>query len=120
MSNNQNIPSSQIESHFKNFLSALACEGNSVILSCSKGGLINILKAFYGRRSNDVCSLTRGARDMNCRGSDLHVVEKKCQGKKFCVLMASRRTFGDVCGGIPAYLEIDYACNLREGETLFL
>lgn len=77
------------------------CEKLTATVQCPAGGYkINIIDAFYGRKSSTICP---GA---NSQTTDCHKPASKdkvvelCQGKTSCEITASNTVFGDPCGGV--------------------
>uniref|UniRef100_A0A674F824 SUEL-type lectin domain-containing protein n=1 Tax=Salmo trutta TaxID=8032 RepID=A0A674F824_SALTR len=84
---------------------------------CSKqiyGGQIQIMRANYGRRKHDVCSIGRPDNqltDTNCLSqSTTSKMAERCDGKSQCVVPASNFVFGDPCVGTYKYLDTKYSC----------
>ncbi|XP_033741868.1 zonadhesin-like [Pecten maximus] len=87
------------------------CEGKSSEFGCKDGGLINVVKALYGRLNRQQCNRHTALYNTNCRSSvSLEKVKAGCQDKSHCVLTASNGVFGDPCRGTYKYLEVTYKC----------
>ncbi|XP_066297361.1 uncharacterized protein [Branchiostoma lanceolatum] len=89
---------------------AIACEGETKLLSCPAGETIVIDDANYGRTSaTDACPCP--CNDINCRAANsLPFVWKACQGLQRCPVTASHHIFGDPCFGTAKYLRVTYRC----------
>uniref|UniRef100_A0A674EU26 SUEL-type lectin domain-containing protein n=1 Tax=Salmo trutta TaxID=8032 RepID=A0A674EU26_SALTR len=81
---------------------------------------IQIMRANYGRRKHDVCSIGRPDNqltDTNCLSqSTTSKMAERCDGKSQCVVPASNFVFGDPCVGTYKYLDTKYSC-VQEHET---
>ena len=95
---------------------ASECEGSTLEISCPDGEKIDILAVTYGRLSSEQCTEGRGAEDnvwsrTDCDSeNDLDIVRGLCQRQQQCQVAATNAVFGDPCGGVFKYLEIDYKC----------
>uniref|UniRef100_A0A673W4R9 L-rhamnose-binding lectin CSL3-like n=1 Tax=Salmo trutta TaxID=8032 RepID=A0A673W4R9_SALTR len=98
---------------------SITCEGHDALLQCD-GGQIQIMRANYGRRKHDVCSIGRPDNqltDTNCLSqSTTSKMAERCDGKSQCVVPASNFVFGDPCVGTYKYLDTKYSC-VQEHET---
>ncbi|XP_029548732.1 L-rhamnose-binding lectin CSL3-like [Salmo trutta] len=99
---------------------SITCEGHDALLQCD-GGQIQIMRANYGRRKHDVCSIGRPDNqltDTNCLSqSTTSKMAERCDGKSQCVVPASNFVFGDPCVGTYKYLDTKYSC-VQEHETI--
>uniref|UniRef100_A0A8C1D5X3 SUEL-type lectin domain-containing protein n=1 Tax=Cyprinus carpio carpio TaxID=630221 RepID=A0A8C1D5X3_CYPCA len=93
----------------------VACEGKCVSLSCA-WGLIKVIKANYGRTDRTTCARSVPAHqtsNMNCfRGTSLHTMSTRCDGRKSCSVPAVNSVFSDPCAGTYKYLDVDYVCSV--------
>lgn len=84
-------------------------------MECSKGNVLQIKSAFYGRVSNTTCVTKKFLANANtlipCQTRDaLDVVRKACRGKISCASRANVQTFGNPCYSKSKYLSIVYDC----------
>ncbi|XP_042606460.1 L-rhamnose-binding lectin CSL3-like [Cyprinus carpio] len=57
---------------------------------------------------------------MNCfRGTSLHTMSTRCDGRKSCSVPAVNSVFSDPCAGTYKYLDVDYVCVRKELEWSF-
>ena len=97
----------QIERTYTN-TDAYVCEDNTHEIVCPAGSIIHIRDAKYGRWNSSTCpSSAMGTCDSFIDHTD--AVRADCEGKQSCFYTASN-TYGDPCGGIQKYTDIDYAC----------
>uniref|UniRef100_A0A673WAW1 L-rhamnose-binding lectin CSL3-like n=1 Tax=Salmo trutta TaxID=8032 RepID=A0A673WAW1_SALTR len=89
-------------------LTVVACEYTKSVSD------IQIMRANYGRRKHDVCSIGRPDNqltDTNCLSqSTTSKMAERCDGKSQCVVPASNFVFGDPCVGTYKYLDTKYSC----------
>ena len=71
--------------------------------------MINIVSAFYGRKSAAYCP-NGDVSDTNCYANATRYAKFYAQGKNTGIAQASSAEFGDPCPGIAKYLEIGYEC----------
>jgi len=101
-------------------LSVTSCEGSSLPLSCDGGLVLNIIRANYGRLSNNICLNNKNNKNnhnwsVRCiNPTTLRDVVTICGGKTSCSVSVSSNQFGDPCPGTNKYLEIVYSCQDRE------
>ncbi|XP_055726178.1 L-rhamnose-binding lectin CSL3-like [Salvelinus fontinalis] len=99
---------------------SITCEGSEALLQCD-GGKIQIKRANYGRRQQDMCSIGRPDNqltDTNCLSQfTTSKMAERCVGKSECVVSASNFVFGDPCVGTYKYLDIKYSC-VQQQETI--
>ncbi|XP_076859319.1 rhamnose-binding lectin-like isoform X2 [Brachyhypopomus gauderio] len=92
---------------------SVTCEGNNAVLTC-EAGVLNILRANYGRTDSTTCSAGRPSNqttNTNCYGSKtMFEVTNRCGGKSRCVVPATISVFSDPCYGTYKYLSIKYSC----------
>ncbi|XP_048753158.2 L-rhamnose-binding lectin CSL3-like [Ostrea edulis] len=111
-------------------ITELACEGDSLQLSCPRGQSINVTYANYGRTRGYPCPAP-GLQDTSCYSRfSLQTVRENCQDQNQCSVSASDYIFGDPCPNTYKYLEVTYQCELPqsqgtrfhvcEGGTLYL
>ncbi|XP_035214207.1 latrophilin Cirl-like isoform X6 [Stegodyphus dumicola] len=94
------------------YLTAYACEGRQLRISCDVGHMIHLLRANYGRFSISICN-EHGNLDwsVDCTSpNSFNVIKDTCGMKNSCSLSASPDLFGDPCPGTPKYLEAHYQC----------
>lgn len=92
--------------------SALVCEGSQLTIKCDKG-LINVIKANYGRLSSCECNFNGIAPiyTTNCMSTNsVEIVKAKCSNKPTCSVHATNEVFGDPCFDTHKYLEVEYQC----------
>ncbi|XP_059384626.1 L-rhamnose-binding lectin CSL1-like [Carassius carassius] len=91
----------------------VACEGKSMRLRCV-WGLIKVIKANYGRTDRTTCTYGIPAHqtsNMRCfRGTSLHTMSTRCNGRKSCSVPAVNSVFSDPCVGTHKYLDVSYLC----------
>jgi len=85
------------------------CENIGGFYGCPTGKVINIVSAFYGRKSAAYCP-HGDVSDTNCYASATRYAKFYAQGKNTGIAQASSAEFGDPCPGIAKYLEIRYEC----------
>jgi len=89
-------------------------------LSCEMGEL-NIINAWYGRRSSKICKGDNTATSV-CNGPGTIVnlrnkVQADCNGQANCVLEATPEYAGrDPCPGSDKYIQVTYECAESEGS----
>jgi len=89
-------------------------------ISCEMGEL-NIVNAWYGRRSSNICK-GDGSANSVCNGPGTIVnlrnkVQADCNGQASCVLEASNEYAGsDPCPGSDKYIQVTYECVEAEGS----
>jgi hypothetical protein len=90
-------------------------------ISCEMGE-INVVNAWYGRRSTKICKGDNSATDI-CTGfgSIVNLVSKvqaDCNGQAECVLEATEEYAGrDPCPGSDKYIQVTYECVVPEGSA---
>lgn len=90
----------------------VACEGQSMSLSCPNGKTISVNAASYGRHDGTTCPHSATS-NRNCHASgSMKYVNEMCGGKNKCTVRADHRIMGDPCGGTYKYLEVTYGCVL--------
>ncbi|XP_022124328.2 protein eva-1-like [Pieris rapae] len=98
------------------FRSRTACEDDIIKLSCSPYSRLAIYEAHYGRIAYEAHSMTcpqaQGVVDESCTAPyALETVMQICHGKRRCLVVANRKTFGSPCNPTSRpYLKIAYAC----------
>ena len=85
-----------------------ACEYGELDIHCP--AKINIISANYGRLTGGhICDGSKASETTNCGAEgSIHIVRKKCHGKRECKLEASNSVFGDPCAGVYKYLEVRF------------
>ncbi|XP_052450312.1 L-rhamnose-binding lectin CSL3-like [Carassius gibelio] len=90
-----------------------SCEGGSVPLSCD-WGYIKVITANYGRTDHTTCSTGRSLHQLSnvdCfQETSVHVMSKRCDGRKSCSVPAVNSVFYDPCVGTYKYLDVSYLC----------
>lgn len=97
--------------------SNVACEHQTLSLRCSRGKVLKIRSANYGRTTSSYCT---GANShvRNCKASSsLSKVRAACDNKPSCSLRALNGLFGDPCRGVYKYLVVDAKCITRSPPT---
>ncbi|XP_076371339.1 latrophilin Cirl-like isoform X2 [Tachypleus tridentatus] len=97
----------------RHYLTAYACEGSYMNISCETGQLIHLIRANYGRFSITICN-EEGSLDwsVNCGSlsSSYQTIKENCGMREACVVPASSAIFGDPCPQTRKYLEAHYQC----------
>ncbi|XP_022245502.1 latrophilin Cirl-like isoform X2 [Limulus polyphemus] len=104
----------------RGYLTAYACEGTQLNISCETGRQIHLIRANYGRFSITICN-EQGSLDwsVNCASlpSSYQAIKESCGMKQACVVPASSTIFGDPCPRTRKYLEAHYKC-IAESTTV--
>ena len=77
-------------------------------IKCLSNEVIHVKKANYGRTATNICGTSSTTTCYSTNSFD--IVSNNCEGKQTCTIEASNSIFGDPCGGIEKYLEVDYQC----------
>ena len=77
-------------------------------LSCPSSSSLQIVRAFYGRKSATVCPARRMR--LGCTNDVTQRATNTCNGKKKCVLDIRESVLGDPCPGKSKYYEVSYNC----------
>ncbi|KAH9515232.1 Adhesion G protein-coupled receptor L3 [Bulinus truncatus] len=99
---------------------AFACEDASLSLNCSRGEVLRIVRAHYGRFSLSVCN-SHGQTDgwrIDCftnRAKD--IISERCDGRNLCNVHVSSTVFSDPCPGTYKYAEVKFQCEKEATET---
>ena len=95
---------------------AYACEDSGLNITCGGGGLLNIIRANYGRFSIAICNVHGNTEwSVNCMSPrTLRVIRARCQGAQTCQVPVDSTIFGDPCPGTLKYDEVHYSCDLGE------
>ena len=103
-------------------MTALACDGQSVILTCPEEQGIKILSAFWGRSDTTTCALEKSGRSHTelCQPTEPSYPAKKlseiCDKKALCDVNASEAFFEtELCPKVAKYLNIRYDCRIMSG-----
>nr|XP_055043507.1 uncharacterized protein LOC129430375 [Misgurnus anguillicaudatus] len=92
---------------------ALACEGGTANLQCSKG-YINVYKANYGRADKITCSKGKPksqiSNDQCFQETSIQAVSLRCDGTTSCSVPVQNSVFSDPCIGTVKYLDVTYDC----------
>jgi len=93
----------------------VACESQSLNVTCQPGEKIHLVKAAYGRHTNESCptSTYTNPTSLCLATNSLKVVGDRCQDSEMCSVEASNIMFGDPCYGVQKYLEVVYTCQKR-------
>eukprot|EP00301_Raphidiophrys_heterophryoidea_P004732 c12036_g2_i1.p1 GENE.c12036_g2_i1~~c12036_g2_i1.p1 ORF type:complete len:511 (+),score=136.14 c12036_g2_i1:1-1533(+) len=92
------------------YYSALACEGNSLTMSCVGGEVVSVTSATYGRSDSTTC-FSASISNTSCSASaSLNVVQAACNNQASCTVSASNSVFANPCGETPKYLTAVYTC----------
>lgn len=95
---------------------SIICDEEKKPLRCLKayGGVIEVLKATYGRTNVHKCvDITVGT--SLCKPVNvLSIVKKKCDNKNVCHISVPNKHFGDPCSNTTKYAKIVYHC--RKGK----
>ena len=105
------------------------CENGILQLECPDNQVINLSKANYGRTiKGDVCHCKTGTSIAagncptnpnlsnvdNCFSpNSLSILNSTCNGLSECTVSVNNNVFGDPCGGIHKYLEVNYECSKK-------
>ncbi|XP_061188776.1 L-rhamnose-binding lectin CSL3-like [Saccostrea echinata] len=110
-------------------INEIACEGETLSLSCPRGQSINITYANYGRTNPNIC-YSGSSQNLQCYSSTaFQRLRRTCQGQNQCFITATDSIFGDPCPDTYKYLDVDYECeypqtgdrfHVCEGGTLSL
>ena len=96
------------------------CENVEGTISCSDGVALDLIYAFYGRSSSDLCPHPNPANTManiNCNSTKdiLSIVKNECKlqsSSSSCTIVPSNGLFdGDPCQGTYKYLTVGYSCS---------
>lgn len=87
------------------------CEYTSHLIECPYYKTIDIMSAYYGRKTGGHLCPGKVSRTY-CPGySDSRaIIERECQGYRWCRLRASNSVFGDPCVDTVKYIEVRYRC----------
>lgn len=89
---------------------SVTCERRKSTLSCSRGAVLDIVSANYGRSDPNTC-YNKQIKTTHCSSSkSFYKVKDQCQGKRKCRLSASNKVYGDPCRGTYKYLDVKYRC----------
>eukprot|EP00794_Sanderia_malayensis_P015694 gene15694-17277_t len=89
---------------------AQICENRYSFQSCaSKGGLIYVRSAFFGRKSRQPCA-NGDTSNVQCSVDATKFVKHSCHGQSWCYAGGNSASLSDPCPGISKYLEIVYEC----------
>ena len=92
------------------------CEGGTMMITCEKGTVINVLQASYGRHHDEAVCPHASIHTQRCHSaSSLPQVKARCQGKHACSVESSNTQFGNPCDGTHKYLTVNYACKADSG-----
>ncbi|XP_062569223.1 L-rhamnose-binding lectin CSL3-like [Saccostrea cucullata] len=103
-------------------INEIACEGQTLSLSCPRGQSINITYANYGRTNPYVC-FAGNSQNLPCLSNTAYrEVRRTCQGQNQCFISASDSIFGDPCPDTYKYLDVDYECEIPQtgGERFYV
>ena len=105
-------------------LSASACHGDTAHLQCPGGTYISVHQANYGRLNSEVCAAGRDVSEVghtSCRSAGTTTaVAGHCGGKNQCAMTVDDVTLNsgaDPCVGTFKYLDVQYKCTDRKGES---
>ena len=84
-------------------------------MKCDESHYINIVYAMYGRMERDRCTKRNvpkgGCKAKNSLQNFRNYIQTACGDKaSSCTALASNKIFGDPCGGVVKYLELEYEC----------
>jgi len=88
------------------------CEGKSTVVTCF-GGVVNILKASYGRHDSNACTSGTSIYNTTCKTDIIDVVKFNCENKAMCVVTSDAGIYGDPCHGTSKYVEFEYKCSQK-------
>jgi len=97
----------------------IACERQSLEMSCQAGEEIHVVQAAYGRLNNEICPTTaqlHNSSSLCLSTNSLGVVSNRCNGEERCMVEAENAVFGDPCYGVEKYLEVWYTCKPKNKE----
>uniref|UniRef100_H3AFD8 SUEL-type lectin domain-containing protein n=1 Tax=Latimeria chalumnae TaxID=7897 RepID=H3AFD8_LATCH len=97
------------------YKSKVACEDDKLKLSCKRSMVIAIYSAIFGKSAEGSLACPHQnlrVPAIECQSATaLHIMTKKCHGKRSCSVFASVNEFGDPCyPGIHKYLNVIYTC----------
>ena len=89
-----------------------ACENVKIKLACKEGSLIKISHHTFGRQGLTICPPTdqHDMRQTNCTRSNSTILQRLCDLKQSCQVMAAAVDFGDPCYRTSKYLHVTYRC----------
>ena len=88
------------------------CEGKTMRIKCAKG-VINVLKASYGRQHGKEVCPSSDIGTHNCHAvNSLPKMKEECEGKSWCIVPSTNSHFGDPCVGTHKYLTVQYVCKV--------
>ncbi|KAF6206005.1 hypothetical protein GE061_017230, partial [Apolygus lucorum] len=89
------------------------CEQETMKLNCLPGQSIKIIDVFYGRNTEEICTLDPNQpANLNCPSPphSKDEVEKRCNFKQICSVWAHNNVFTDPCLNTFKYLRVSYMC----------
>ena len=97
----------------------IACESKRLDLTCPIGSTILITNANYGRTVPyaEVCPYSGTART-DCESNHVPMMEKECQNKTSCSVIAGNALFGDTCSGVHKYLNVTFDCEYSSNVSI--
>ena len=118
----------------------IACERQSLEMSCQAGEEIHVVQAAYGRLNDEICptiwklgtlsaqlpsstSLCLSTNSLWVVSNRFNAFKKRvcgcpfrCNGEERCMVEAENSVFGDPCYGVEKYLEVWYTCKPKNME----
>lgn len=129
MVNAQSPPAAASSASFSS-ITSYNCEGVRKIISCPSTPVqqkMTVLKARYGRYSQDICNSgsNNNQQNTNCDKNVTDVMSNLCNGQPSCSFKVDQKgpLLGpDPCVGTSKYLELEYYCSIYttscEGSTV--
>lgn len=79
-------------------------------ITCPESQTIVVVDANYGRTDKWTCGEELADNDRCISAKSEQIIKDKCEGNNFCELDASNEVFGNPCGQIHKYIEVNFHC----------
>lgn len=94
------------------------CDGETMSIACSAGGMIRVDSAVYGRTLSTPCQVGQYS-NTDCAADVLADVKEACESKESCDVEVLAAHFRDNCPGTSKFLDVDYHCEApTQGEVV--